>query len=70
MGCAFTKPNLNSSVMKVGSVRKNSNVLEIPEPPPTDPRSPLTNRQTYQITKSWKGIQRAMQPTGVAMFIK
>lgn len=56
--------------MKVGSVRKNSNVLEIPEPPPTDPRSPLTNRQTYQITKSWKGIQRAMQPTGVAMFIK
>ena len=43
---------------------------EPPPPPPTDPRLPLTARQKFSILKSWKGISRAMEPTGVYMFIK
>ncbi|XP_073982063.1 neuroglobin-like isoform X1 [Rhodnius prolixus] len=42
-----------------------------PQPPaPTDPRLPLTAKQKYSMMASWKGISRAMQPTGVYMFIK
>uniref|UniRef100_T1JQ11 Neuroglobin n=3 Tax=Tetranychus urticae TaxID=32264 RepID=T1JQ11_TETUR len=74
MGCAFTKHHLNNSSGCNSSVRKSGNVsnnpLEVPEPPPPDPRLPLNARQKFQITKSWKGIQRAMEPTGVSMFIK
>ncbi|UYV79779.1 Globin [Cordylochernes scorpioides] len=39
-------------------------------PPPTDPRLPLTARQVFSISKSWKGIVRAMESTGVTMFIR
>ncbi|XP_053202840.1 neuroglobin-like [Panonychus citri] len=76
MGCAFTKNLTNGSGCN-SSVRANNksgnvsnNPLEVPEPPPPDPRLPLNARQKFQITKSWKGIQRAMEPTGVSMFIK
>lgn len=45
------------------------------EPPPAapaavDPRLPLTAKQKYSMLASWKGISRAMEPTGVLMFIK
>ncbi|CAL4075712.1 unnamed protein product, partial [Meganyctiphanes norvegica] len=46
--------------------------LPLPEPPPPaalDPRLPLTAREKFRITKSWKGISRAMEPTGVNMFL-
>lgn len=36
----------------------------------TDPRLPLTAKQKYGMIASWKGIARAMGPTGVYMFIK
>ncbi|GFT85876.1 neuroglobin [Trichonephila clavipes] len=41
-----------------------------PTPPETDPRLPLTARQLFSITKSWKGIARAMEPTGITMFVR
>lgn len=45
--------------------------LNEPRPPsPPDPRLPLTARQKYTMIASWKGISRAMQPTGVNMFIE
>ncbi|RWS02919.1 neuroglobin-like protein [Dinothrombium tinctorium] len=71
MGCAFTKSNADNAnnginVKNGGGV----NSMDIPQPPPPDPRLPLTARQKFQITKSWKGIARAMEPTGINMFVK
>jgi hypothetical protein len=31
---------------------------------------PLTARQKYSMVASWKGISRAMESTGVHMFLK
>ncbi|KAG8189237.1 hypothetical protein JTE90_013765 [Oedothorax gibbosus] len=54
-----------------GGVAEVEVVLEDPPtPPPTDPRLPLTARQLFNITKSWKGIARAMEPTGINMFVR
>lgn len=39
-------------------------------PPATDPRLPLTAKQKYSMVASWKGISRAMEKTGICMFIK
>ncbi|XP_014253735.1 neuroglobin-like [Cimex lectularius] len=39
-------------------------------PAPSDPRLPLTAKQKYSMVASWKGISRAMEQTGVFMFIK
>lgn len=39
-------------------------------PPATDPRLPLTAKQKYSMLASWKGISRAMEKTGICMFIK
>ncbi|XP_059622856.1 neuroglobin-like [Phlebotomus argentipes] len=36
----------------------------------TDSRLPLTAKQKYTMLASWKGISRAMEQTGVCMFIK
>lgn len=41
-----------------------------PTPPAPDPRMPLTARQLFNISKSWKGIARAMEPTGITMFVR
>ncbi|KAL4237607.1 hypothetical protein ACF0H5_002321 [Mactra antiquata] len=35
-----------------------------------DPRLPLTVRQKYSMMKSWKGIARNMQETGILMFLR
>ncbi|KAF0298124.1 hypothetical protein FJT64_004503 [Amphibalanus amphitrite] len=44
--------------------------LQPPPPPPAaDPRLPLTVRQRFSIVKSWKGISRAMESTGIYMFV-
>ena len=37
---------------------------------PLDPRLPLNARQKYSMLASWKGIARALEPTGIYMFIK
>ncbi|CAG7819778.1 unnamed protein product [Allacma fusca] len=36
----------------------------------SDPRIPMTAKQKYSIVASWKGIHRALEPTGVSMFVK
>lgn len=66
MGCELGK--LASSTKSDGV-----NATSPSEPPPPsapDPRLPLTARQKYTMMASWKGISRAMQPTGINMFIK
>ncbi|KAG8237818.1 hypothetical protein J437_LFUL002427 [Ladona fulva] len=65
MGCELGKLGLVQRERKSGD--------EVPEPPapaPTDPRLPLSAKQKYNIMASWKGISRAMEPTGVNMFVK
>ena len=53
--------------------RKSNGMDALPEPaapPPTDPRLPLNARQVFKLKKSWKGIKRNMEATGVEMFIR
>ncbi|XP_044730627.1 neuroglobin-like [Chrysoperla carnea] len=65
MGCELGKLAM---IQRGGN---SSNKTEEPPPPaPTDPRLPLTAKQKYSMLASWKGISRAMEPTGVYMFIK
>ncbi|XP_072383397.1 neuroglobin-like [Diabrotica undecimpunctata] len=40
------------------------------QPPQVDSRLPLTAKQKYSMLASWKGISRAMESTGVCMFLK
>lgn len=45
--------------------------LPDPAPPaPTDPRLPLNARQVFKLKKSWKGIKRNMEATGLEMFVR
>lgn len=67
MGCELGKLASSSSRCD------GNNALGPSEPPPPaapDPRLPLTARQKYTMIASWKGISRAMTPTGICMFIK
>ncbi|KAK7103555.1 uncharacterized protein [Littorina saxatilis] len=41
-----------------------------PSPAPTDPRLPLSAMQVFKLKKSWKGIKRCLEDTGVEMFIR
>ncbi|XP_050294662.1 neuroglobin-like isoform X2 [Anthonomus grandis grandis] len=52
--------------------RNGSRKLEEPPAPQqqVDPRLPLTAKQKYSMMASWKGISRAMESTGVCMFLK
>lgn len=65
MGCELGK-------LAASTKSESVNVTPNEPPPPSapDPRLPLTARQKYTMMASWKGISRAMQPTGVDMFIK
>lgn len=45
--------------------------LPEPAPPaPTDPRLPLNARQVFKLQKSWKGIKRNLNATGLEMFVR
>lgn len=45
--------------------------LPEPAPPaPTDPRCPLDARQVFKLKKSWKGIKRCMESTGIELFVR
>jgi len=72
MGCELTK--LAGSGPK-GSDKNsnfdcnNPNAAAAPAPQ-TDPRLPLTAKQKYSMIASWKGISRAMETTGINMFVK
>lgn len=65
MGCELGK--LASSGASSGNTRKPD---ENPPPVTVDPRLPLTAKQKYNMLASWKGISRAMESTGVCMFLK
>lgn len=66
MGCELGK--LASSGDSKKEVESNVNEPSAPAAP--DPRLPLTARQKYSMVASWKGISRAMEITGINMFIK
>lgn len=67
MGCTFAKTPKDGK----GSVQDLNHAVDAPgAPPPQDPRIPLTARQKFSISKSWKAIARAMEQTGVTMFVK
>ena len=45
--------------------------LPEPAPPaPLDSRLPLDARQVFKLKKSWKGIKRHMEATGLEMFVR
>lgn len=76
MGCPYSRRtrDANDSTIRTraGPSAAAASAAALPEPPPpkpTDPRLPLTAKQLFSIGKSWKGIARAMEPTGVAMFV-
>jgi hypothetical protein len=64
MGCELGK--LASS----GGSGNNRKPDEAAPPATVDPRLPLTAKQKYNMLASWKGISRAMESTGVCMFLK
>ncbi|XP_043284139.1 neuroglobin-like [Venturia canescens] len=62
MGCELSK--LSSSAMQ------NRGRDSPPPPAAVDPRLPLTAKQRYTVIASWRAVSRAMEPTGVYMFVK
>lgn len=58
---------------KLASRENRNGGRKLDEPAPqqqVDPRLPLTAKQKYNMMASWKGISRAMESTGVCMFLK
>ena len=43
---------------------------EAPPPPETDERLPLTTRDVFRLRKSWKGVWRRMEETGVELLVR
>ncbi|XP_069173274.1 neuroglobin-like [Procambarus clarkii] len=66
MGCQLSRALLRNQ----GQEKSARGVTEPPAPPPLDPRIPLTAKQKFNMVKSWKGINRAMEATGVYMFLE
>lgn len=64
MGCELGK------LAKPPKDDRDNELAGPPVPSQPDPRLPLTAKQKYGMIASWKGIARAMGPTGVYMFIK
>lgn len=63
MGCQLGK-------LAASERRSGNDALADGPPPQTDPRLPLTAKQKYSMVASWKGISRAMEKTGICMFIR
>lgn len=72
MGCQYSQIELKSrpTVAEDAVVMADSSIPEPPPPAPTDPRLPLDARQVFKLKKSWKGIKRCIEATGVEMFIR
>ncbi|XP_069118264.1 neuroglobin-like [Argopecten irradians] len=69
MGCKQSAPETNTRSLTAEEAMADK--LPEPAPPdPTDPRLPLDPRQVFKLKKSWKGIKRCMESTGVEMFIR
>lgn len=71
MGCAKSTQNGDKDEKK-GKNAHTDDQLQLPPPQPVevDPRLPLTARQKYSLVASWRAINRALEPTGIAMFLK
>lgn len=70
MGCTGSKDEREGGPNKgdknnAGGPSGSSSVI-----PFADPRIPMTAKQKYSILASWKGISRAIEPTGICMFVK
>lgn len=82
MGCTASaldnvfNPKLSNGKAMNGSgkasLKKSSSVIAPMEKGESkfDPRLPLTSRQKYNIMKSWKGIARNIEGTGILMFCR
>ncbi|XP_043494170.1 neuroglobin-like [Polistes fuscatus] len=65
MGCELSKLTTTKS--------RNQSDREASPPPPqttTDPRLPLTAKQKFTVMASWRAVGRALESTGVYMFIR
>ena len=67
MGCPLSKTNNDADNQNKSSVDKNGEGIANKK---TDSRLPLNVRQKFNLSKSWKGISREMEMTGVLMFVK
>lgn len=65
MGCELSKLATTKSRNQTGNDGSSP-----PPPAATDPRLPLTARQKFTVIASWKAVSRALEPTGVYMFIR
>ena len=48
----------------------SQNLNEAKEIQKADDRIPLDARQVFKLKKSWKGVKRNLEETGMEMFIK
>ena len=66
MGCELTKlagrPRSGDQVKSAAAINNPQSAH--------DPRLPMNARQKYSLLASWKGISRALEPTGIHMFMK
>ena len=67
MGCVPTKVEDEKLAINGNTITA---LIEPDAPRPTDTRLPLDARQVFRIKKSWKGIHRKMQETGVEIFVR
>lgn len=65
MGCELSKLATTKSRNQAGNDDSSP-----PPPAATDPRLPLTARQKFTVIASWKAVSRALEPTGIYMFIR
>ncbi|XP_054153956.1 neuroglobin-like [Oppia nitens] len=68
MGCPLPKPP--TTEYNTATNRNTPTNTNQSDQPLADPRLPLNVRQKFNISKSWKGIARAMERTGITMFVK
>ncbi|XP_074038168.1 neuroglobin [Leptinotarsa decemlineata] len=64
MGCELGK------LAGGGNSDDNGKLDDVAPPATVDSRLPLTAKQKYNMMASWKGISRAIESTGVCMFLK
>ncbi|XP_069973809.1 neuroglobin-like isoform X1 [Penaeus vannamei] len=70
MGCKLSRALSRGGGAGAPRKEKEKDLPEPPPPPALDPRLPLTAKQKFNMVKSWKGISRALEPTGVYMFLQ
>ena len=64
MGCC------HSDIVDCEVNDKSNDLNEVKEIQKVDDRIPLDARQVFKLKKSWKGVKRNLEETGVEMFIK